>query len=106
MFTAISNDIKDCALLHVAAVLDPEVKNARLPGWGVYCNWNDILAILRRLYPERKFIDDFPGLGYLQITTDCTQSLALLEKWGGQKGWKTLEETVKDNWESILRLCP
>ena len=37
----------------------------------------------------------------LQLTTDCSQALALLEKWGGQKGWKTLEETVADNMKSI-----
>ncbi|CRG83653.1 Aldehyde reductase 2 [Talaromyces islandicus] len=102
----ISNDVKDCALLHVAAILDPEVRNARIPGWGQYCNWNDILAIMRRLYPEKQFIDDLPGMGRLQLTTDCTQALALLEKWGGQKGWKSLEETVADNMESIMKWCP
>jgi hypothetical protein len=84
-------------------VLDPEVKNARLPGWGEHCNWNDILAIMRRLYPEREFIDDLPGMGRLQLTTDCSQALALLEKWGGQKGWKSLEETVTENMKSIVK---
>lgn len=91
-------------MLHVAAVLDTEVKNARLPVWGEYCNWNDILAILRRRYPERKWIDDIPGLSKLQITTECGQSLALLKTWGNQEGWKSLEETVVDNMDSILRL--
>ncbi|KAH8692307.1 putative NAD dependent epimerase/dehydratase [Talaromyces proteolyticus] len=105
-FTVISNDVKDCALLHVAAVLDPEVKNERLPGWGEYCNWNDILAIMRRLYPDRKFIDDLPGLTKLQVTTDSTQSLALLKKWGGQKGWKPLEVTVADSMRSIIKWYP
>ncbi|OKL57224.1 hypothetical protein UA08_07384 [Talaromyces atroroseus] len=102
----ILNDVKDCALLHVAAVLDPEVRNARLVGWGEYCNWNDILAIMRRLYPERKFMDDIPGLSRLQLTTDCSQSLALLEKWNGQQSWRSLEQTVTDNMESILKWYP
>jgi hypothetical protein len=61
---------------------------------------------MRRLYPERKFIDDIPGLSRLQVTTDCSQSLALLEKWNGQQRWKSLEETVADNMESILKWYP
>lgn len=84
-------------------MLDPEVKNARLPAWGEYCNWNDILRIMRRLDPERKFLDDLPGIGKLQITTDCSESLALLEKWAGQKGWRTLEQTVVDCMKSIKK---
>ncbi|KAH8901544.1 putative NAD dependent epimerase/dehydratase [Thozetella sp. PMI_491] len=92
----VHTDVKDVAALHIAAVLDPEVKNARLPSWGEYCNWNDMLAILRKLCPERKFVDDLPGLSKVDVTTDYTQVFALLEKWAGQKGWKTLEETLAD----------
>lgn len=84
-------------------MLDPEVKNAKIPAWGHYFNWNDALAIMRRLYPEREFIDDLPGMGQLQLTTDFGQAFALLEKWGGQKGWKSLEETVAENMKSILK---
>uniref|UniRef100_A0A8H7K658 NAD-dependent epimerase/dehydratase domain-containing protein n=1 Tax=Bionectria ochroleuca TaxID=29856 RepID=A0A8H7K658_BIOOC len=102
----VHNDVKDCALLHVASVLDPEVKNARLPAWGEHCNWNDMLAIMRRLFPERKFMEDLPGLSKVDVTTDYTQAFALLEKWAGQKGWKTLEETIADSLPNIQKWYP
>ncbi|GAD99542.1 NAD dependent epimerase/dehydratase, putative [Paecilomyces variotii No. 5] len=94
-------DVKDVALLHVAAILDLEVNNQRLQAWAENCNWNDILAILRRLYPDRHFVDDLPGMTKLSITSDFTLPLALLEKWAGQAGWRTLEQTIKDNTKSI-----
>ena len=100
------NDVKDSAILHVAAILDPEVKNARLPAWGTYCNWNDMLAIMRRLCPERKFMDDLPNLAKLNVSTDYSQVFELLEKWAGQKGWKTLEETIEDSLPNLRKWYP
>lgn len=61
-----------------------------------------MLAIMRRLYPDRKFIDDLPDMSKLSLTTDFTQQLALLRKWGGQDGWRTLEQTVEDNLRAIV----
>ncbi|KZF19798.1 putative NAD dependent epimerase/dehydratase [Xylona heveae TC161] len=90
-------DVKDVALLHVAAILDPTVKNERLQAWAENCNWNDILAIMRRLYPQHHFVEDFPDATKLSITTDFTLPLSLLKKWGDQAGWRTLEQTVPDN---------
>ncbi|KAK3347289.1 putative NAD dependent epimerase/dehydratase [Lasiosphaeria hispida] len=99
-------DVKDAAQLHVAAVVDPEVKNERLQAWASNTNWNGLLAIMRRQYPDRKFIDDLPGLGELSVTSDFTQPLGLLKKWAGQDGWKSLEETVADNMDGILAFSP
>ncbi len=96
--------MKDVAALHIAAILDPDVKNARLQAWGVNCNWNDVLAIMRKLYPSKKFIDDFPTNVQVSFTTDFSQPLALLKKWEHQDGWKTLEETVADNMEGLIKL--
>ncbi|KAK5652993.1 hypothetical protein OQA88_9279 [Cercophora sp. LCS_1] len=97
-------DVKDVAVLHAAAVIDPEVKNARLQAWADNTNWNGLLAILRKQWPDKKFIDDLPGLGTMSITTDFTQPLGLLKKWAGQEGWKPLEETVDDNIRGIVDL--
>ena len=99
-------DVKDTALLHVAAVLDPECNGTRLQAWSEYCNINDILAILRRLYPERKFMDDLPKQGKLSVTADYDQQLALLKKWGGQVGWTPLEKTVADEARSVSEWFP
>jgi hypothetical protein len=90
----------------VAVVLDPECDGARLQAWATYCNMNDILAILRRLYPQEKFMDDFPNQTKLSITTDYDQQLALLQKWGGQDGWTSLEQTVVDGVRSMAKWYP
>ncbi|KAK0708693.1 hypothetical protein B0H67DRAFT_648723 [Lasiosphaeris hirsuta] len=99
-------DVKDAAQLHVAAVIDPEVKHERLQAWADTTNWNELLAIMRRQYPDKKFIDDLPGLGKLSLTTDFAQPLGLLRKWAGQDGWRKLEETVADNMEGIVAFSP
>ena len=87
----------DVAVLHVAAALDSKLKNARIHAWGRDCNWNDILAILMRLRPDREFIPDFPNPQHLSITTGSEQTLALLKEWGHQDGWRALEDTIADN---------
>jgi hypothetical protein len=82
------------------------VDNARLQAWAEFGNWNDVLAIIRKLYPQRKFIEDLPTPAPLSMTTDFSQPLALLKKWGHQDGWTSLEETVADNMENIVKWYP
>ena len=89
--------MKDVALVHVAAVLDPEVKNARLQGWGHSVHWNNILAILRKLRPQKQFIDDYPNTYYLKLSVDQSESLALLKKWAAKDGWTPLRDGVSEN---------
>lgn len=80
----------------MAAILDPAVNKQRFHAWGSYFNWNDVLTILRKLYPQRKFVDDLPNLGKLDITTDTTAGLGLMKKWANQDEWRSLESTVAD----------
>ncbi|KAL2787947.1 hypothetical protein BJX66DRAFT_309711 [Aspergillus keveii] len=93
-------DVKDVALLHVAAALDPDVKNARLQAWGHSANWNEILAILRELRPNKKFVDDYPDPHHLRVSIDQAESVALLNKWRqrpGKGGWTSLEDSILEN---------
>ncbi|KAM0258913.1 hypothetical protein ACHAQJ_003569 [Trichoderma viride] len=94
-------DVKDCALLHVAAILDPEVNNARLQAWGPACSWNRIIAIARNLYPQREFVPNLPDLP-ISLTADFTEPLALLKKWGHQDEWTPLEQTIAENLKPIV----
>lgn len=105
-YIVIHIDVKDVALLHVAVVLDPECNGARLQAWASYCNMNDILAILRRLYPGEKFINNFSNQTTLDITADYDQQLALLKKWGGQDGWTSLEQSVAEGVRSMAKWFP
>ncbi|KAK7950976.1 uncharacterized protein PG986_006704 [Apiospora aurea] len=107
LFQAIIHiDVKDAALLHVAATLDPACDGSRLQAWGEHCNMNDILAILRRMYPGRKFMDDFSNQTQLDITTERDEQLALLRKWGGQEGWRALERSVADEMNGVKKWFP
>ncbi|KAH7010492.1 hypothetical protein EDB80DRAFT_763398 [Ilyonectria destructans] len=90
-------NIQDVAVLHVAAALDPEIKGERLFAWTEPFNVNAVLAILRRLYPDRKFIDDLHSQQPCLATIgDETRLLGLLKKWGGRDGWISLEQGVRE----------
>lgn len=89
--------MKDVALLHAAAVLDPEVKNVRMQAWGHNTHFNEVLAIMRNHQPQRKFMDDFADLSMLSVSADFDLAISLLKKWGKQDGWTPLKETVLDN---------
>ncbi|KAJ4007482.1 hypothetical protein NW752_007538 [Fusarium irregulare] len=90
------SDVGDLATVHVAAILDPDVKNARLYVWGHRTHWNDFLTTIRRIRPHREFIEDWPSPRYLSMYTDQFESLELLRKWGGKDGWKALETSITE----------
>ncbi|KAK5653497.1 hypothetical protein OQA88_8756 [Cercophora sp. LCS_1] len=96
-------DVRDVALLHVAAALDPEVDGQRLHAWGRPMTWNGALRVLRGLFPKRKLIDDRKNNPSWNIRADVTKELALLKKWGGQDDWRPIEETFLDNLDHIPR---
>lgn len=97
VYIAFYADVKDIALIHVAAALDPEVKNARLQSWGHTTHWNDILAILRKLRPQKTFIEDYPTRQYIQVSVDQSDSIVLLKKWSDRDGWASLEDSIFEN---------
>ncbi|KAL6907336.1 hypothetical protein GGI43DRAFT_431388 [Trichoderma evansii] len=96
-------DVKDVAVLHIAAILDPETTSTRLHAWGHKCNGNDLLAIMRKHYPQHKLIDDLANQTVLSISADFTEPLDLLKKWADQDGWRLLEDSVTENVQSIIK---
>jgi hypothetical protein len=96
-------DVHDVALLHLAAALDPGVDGQRIQAWGRHCTWNETLAILRKLFPNHKFVDDFAESASYSITADLTLPRALLKKWGNQDDWRPLEQTFLDNMDHVPR---
>ena len=90
--------VEDVALLHVAALLDPSVENARLHAWSDGFIWNDVLAIFKKLYPKKEFVD-LKDEVRLTGTVDDQQSKDLLKTWGGRDGFLGLEAGIKDSLE-------
>jgi len=93
-------DVQDIAAIHVAAILDPEVKHKRLQCWGHHANWNDFLAVLRELRPQREFVNDYPEYFQLSASADQSDFLAILKKWTGQNGYKSLRNSIKETIDS------
>ncbi|KAF2473354.1 dihydroflavonol-4-reductase [Lindgomyces ingoldianus] len=95
-------DTIDDALLHIAALIYSDVDSERLFGFAEPFNWNQILAIYRKSYPERKFRDDIEGLGEDRMKMPRERAEELL-KWMGREGWTGLEESVGEMCKDFVK---
>ncbi|KAK0944929.1 hypothetical protein LTR29_003520 [Friedmanniomyces endolithicus] len=88
-------DVVDDARLHVAALINPSCAGKRIFAFARPFTWNDVLAIFRNMYPERKFRDDIEvGRDLSEVPNQEAEEL--LRKHYGH-GWTSLEESVKAN---------
>ncbi|XMA12422.1 hypothetical protein WAI453_005213 [Rhynchosporium graminicola] len=94
-------DTIDSARLHLSALLDTTVENQRLFGYAEPYTWNEILAIFRRLYPDRNFMDDLVDAGRDLSTVTNERTAEVLRRFG-KPGLTTLEESIKAATEQIL----
>lgn len=88
-------NVDDNAIVHVAALILKDVKGERLFTFAYPYSWNDLLAVFRRMYPNKKFIDDIEGLGEDKSIVANERAEELLKRMNGGKGWASLEESVK-----------
>ncbi|CAF9941169.1 MAG: hypothetical protein HETSPECPRED_002881 [Heterodermia speciosa] len=89
-------NVKDTARIHVSALIDADVENERILAYAYPFNWNDILASLRSLYPDKTFNEDIPNAPRDLSIVDNSRGAELLRAHG-REGWTSLEESVKDN---------
>lgn len=94
-------DAVDNARLHVAALIAPNSSNERLFGFAEPFNWNDVLEIFRKIYPDRKFVSDM-DLGRDVSTVANGRALELLNIVYGQTQWTSLEESIRGNVASFM----
>ena len=95
-------DVQDSALLHVAALILPDVKNQRI--FAVSTPWNvgSLLQLLRGLYPQRKIEGDATEVGVDQtVFKEAAKAEELLRRMG-RKGWTDIETSVERNCESFF----
>lgn len=88
-------NVQDTARVHVGALIYADVKGERLIDFAYPFNWNDILAEFRKLYPDRKFMDDMPDLGR-DLSKVANQRAEELVKRFGRPGWTNLTDTIRD----------
>ena len=87
-------NVQDNARVHVAALIFPDVKSERLFTFAYPFTWNDLLAIYRKLWPDRKFMDDIEGTGNDLSKVANGRAEQLLKRMG-VPGWTSLEESVQ-----------
>ncbi|KAJ4350196.1 uncharacterized protein N0V89_008817 [Didymosphaeria variabile] len=88
---------QDCALLHVAALLNPSISGERIFGFAERWDFNKLLAVFRKEYPDRTFPAGLQG----QVDDKCEPPSERAEeilKWikEGGKGWDSLEDKVRE----------
>lgn len=90
-------NVGDDAKLHVAALIDPACNGQRIFAFAEPFNWNDVLAIFRKLEPSKEFLEDRDlGRSLTEVPNEAAEEL--LRKHYGH-GWTGLEESVRQNLE-------
>ncbi|KAF1959651.1 dihydroflavonol-4-reductase [Byssothecium circinans] len=93
---------EDCALLHISALVHSEINHERVYGFAAPWDYNKVLAIYRKEYPERTFPEDIPGL----VDDSCKPPREMAEevlRWvKNGKGWDSLEKAVKEMAEQFV----
>ncbi len=99
-------DCRDTGRLYVALLATaPVVNGERVYGFGARYSWFRVAEILRALYPEQADkVAKVKNQGWDQTEVPNEFGAELLARLGQQEGWRGLEESVKENAESWLRV--
>lgn len=86
-------DVDDTGRLHVAAAVLDHVKDQRVFAFAGRFNWDQILDILRKHYPEKTFPENFSD-GEDANEIEPRDKAEQLLKDLGRPGWNSLEDSV------------
>ena len=89
--------VKDTGRLHTALLTDASYNNQRIFGFAQPYNWNQVLAILRRLRPDHNLPEDLEDDSKDVSTVENGPALKILQDRFGQTDWVGLEEALKEN---------
>ncbi|KAL2129745.1 hypothetical protein VTI74DRAFT_7335 [Chaetomium olivicolor] len=98
-------DCRDAGRLYVALLATtPVVDRERIYGFGARYSFYRVAEILKELYPEHADkMANVKNLGWDQTEVPNERGAELLARLG-QQGWRSLEQSVKENAESWLKL--
>jgi hypothetical protein len=95
-------NVDDTARLHVAALLSISIADERIFAFAKPFTWNEVLAILRELYPFKTFADDIPDVQLSNMKVPTDRGAQLLRDVFGREGWTGLRETVAENVKDLV----
>jgi hypothetical protein len=91
-------DVRDTARLHVAPLIDPEIKNERLFAFNEVYDWEQVLGILHELRPEwinkEVFKESRKNLGIVERRQRTEE---ILRKDFGQPGLTSMKDSIEAN---------
>lgn len=93
-------DVQDCARLHVAAVIHPEVIWKRIFAWAEPYNYDIILDILRKQNAGKEFVRNVQNGVDLHIVEPRARAEQLLRGMG-RAGFTSLEDSIWMNSEDL-----
>ncbi|KAK0629522.1 hypothetical protein B0T17DRAFT_506064 [Bombardia bombarda] len=98
-------DCRDAGRLFVAVLASsPKVDRERIYGFGQRFSWFKIARILKDLYPNHENMGRPKDTGWDQTEVPNQRGAELLRRVGQQQGWTALEESIRANAESWLKL--
>ncbi|KAK5690665.1 hypothetical protein LTR17_025902 [Elasticomyces elasticus] len=94
-------DVQDSALLHVAALILPDIQGQRLFAAHSPYNIDSVLQLLRGLYPDKAIAGDVNDHGVdLTSFTETWKSEDLLKRMG-RTGWTDIETSISRTCEAF-----
>lgn len=94
-------NVQDDARLHVIALADPAVRNERIFAVTGPVNLNDIINILRKLHPQKKW-EDYPDDGQDLSVFEARERAEQLHKDAYGQGFTGLETSVEGNAAGLM----
>ncbi|KAI4859912.1 aldehyde reductase [Hypoxylon rubiginosum] len=88
-------DVRDCAALHVAALIYPDVNGERLFAFAAPFAWNDFLRVFKKTFPDRKFSEEISDQSKDLSKVTNERAEELVKRLTGH-GWKSLQDAVGD----------
>lgn len=83
-------------MLHIAALLHPDVKNERIFGFAEPKSANTILKMYKELYPSREFADQDPEEEEDDSVVEEKDRAEELLKWLTGKEWTRMKDSLKE----------
>ncbi|KAI4797303.1 NAD(P)-binding protein [Aureobasidium sp. EXF-8845] len=95
-------NVQDTARLHVAALIDADIKNERVFAFAEPYNWNSVLAAMRKARPDAKIPEDLKDNSKdLSKVLPKARAEEILKKNFGQNSFIGLEESIKANIDNL-----
>jgi len=86
--------VEDIALLHIGALIQEDVINRRLFGFGSAINYNSWLSAFRKIDPARTWPEDDPAQPHDLSKIDGKAELSVLKGFG-KSAWTDFDESVR-----------